>query len=93
MALVFRFGVPRLLSMKSANALLCVPRGDGELAAGQQLPAILIADIPPPSAAECYHAKVRIMVVCFACLLFVATLHCESVVLFRNLFVEERCAC
>ncbi|CAM9193389.1 unnamed protein product [Scytosiphon promiscuus] len=47
----------RLLSMKSANALLCVPRGEGELAAGQQLPAILIADLPPPSAVGCYHAK------------------------------------
>ncbi|CAM9122404.1 unnamed protein product [Pylaiella littoralis] len=47
----------RLLSMKSANALLCVPRGDGELAVGQQLPAILIADIAPPSDAGCYHAK------------------------------------
>ncbi|CAM9113787.1 unnamed protein product, partial [Hapterophycus canaliculatus] len=38
----------RLLSMKSANALLCIPRGEGELAAGQQLPAILIADLPAP---------------------------------------------
>ena len=46
--------------MKSANALLCVPRGDGELPAGQQLPAILIADLPPPSAVDCYHAKVVI---------------------------------
>lgn len=59
-------GSPRLLSMKSANALLCVPRGDGELAVGQQLPAILIADIAPPSDAGCYHAKVDIMLVCFA---------------------------
>ena len=49
----------RLLSMKSANALLCVPRGDGELPAGQLLPAILIADLPPPSAVGCYHAKVE----------------------------------
>ncbi|CAN0415189.1 unnamed protein product, partial [Scytosiphon promiscuus] len=39
--------------MKSANALLCVPRGEGELAAGQQLPAILIAELPPPSAVGC----------------------------------------
>lgn len=45
--------------MKSANALLCVPRGDGELPAGHQLPAILIGDLPSPSAADCYHAKVH----------------------------------
>lgn len=52
--------------MKSANALLCVPRGKGELAAGQQLPAILIADIPPPSSAGCYHEKVWVsMLPCF----------------------------
>ncbi|CBN76716.1 conserved unknown protein [Ectocarpus siliculosus] len=47
----------RLLSMKSANALLCVPRGEGELAAGQQLPAILIGELPPPSGVSCFHAK------------------------------------
>ncbi|CAM9235871.1 unnamed protein product [Ectocarpus sp. 4 AP-2014] len=47
----------RLLSMKSANALLCVPRGEGELAAGQQLPAILIGELPPPSGVGCFHAK------------------------------------
>lgn len=55
--------------MKSANALLCVPRGEGELAAGQQLPAILIADLPPPSSAECYHAKVENKTPWCACLL------------------------
>ena len=55
----FLFPSERLLSMKSANALLCVPRGDGELPAGQLLPAILIADLPPPSAVGCYHAKVE----------------------------------
>lgn len=49
----------RLLSMKSANALLCVPRGEGELAAGQQLPAILIGELPPPSGVGCFHAKVK----------------------------------
>ena len=44
--------------MKSANALVCVPKGDGELSMGSLAPAILIGDIPPPSRAMGFHAKV-----------------------------------
>lgn len=47
----------RLLSMKSANALVCVPKGDGELSMGSLAPAILIGDIPPPSRGMGFHAK------------------------------------
>lgn len=57
---VLIFPFYRLLSMKSANALLCVPRGDGELPAGHILPALLIGNIPPPSPAGCFHENVRV---------------------------------
>lgn len=50
--------------MKSANALLCVPRGDGELVAGQELPAILIGELPAPPSSGCFHAKVWVFYYC-----------------------------
>lgn len=50
--------------MKSANALLCVPRGDGEIAEGQQLPAILIGDLPPLPSSRCHLGKVRARQMC-----------------------------
>ncbi|CAN0016566.1 unnamed protein product, partial [Choristocarpus tenellus] len=35
----------RLLSMKSANALLCLPASSGELEAGTHVAAVLIGDL------------------------------------------------
>lgn len=46
----------RLLSMRTANALLCLPRGEGLLPIGSVVSALLVGDIPPPSADECHHS-------------------------------------
>lgn len=53
--------------MKSANALVCVPKGDGELSMGSLAPAILIGDLPPPSRGLGFHAKVGQCAVCRCC--------------------------
>ncbi|KAG5179608.1 MoeA N-terminal region-domain-containing protein [Tribonema minus] len=48
----------RLLSMRGSNALLCLPAASGVAAAGSLVTALLIGDIPPPSApARCFHAR------------------------------------
>jgi gephyrin len=46
----------RLMSMKSANALLCLPQGSGTLPAGSHVPAIITGPfLPPTKPALCYH--------------------------------------
>lgn len=45
--------------MKSANALLCLPAGDGTLPAGLVVSAILIGGLSPPAPGYSYHSKVR----------------------------------
>ncbi|CAM9546958.1 unnamed protein product [Heterosigma akashiwo] len=47
----------RLLSMKSANALLCIPRGAGVLPRGHAVAALLIGELPSPAPADCFHRK------------------------------------
>ena len=47
----------RLLSMRGANALLCLPARAGSLPAHSSVPALLIGDILPPEAEHCYHRK------------------------------------
>ena len=46
----------RLLSMKSSNALLCLPQGPGVVPKGTSVAAILTGPFPPPPApAACFH--------------------------------------
>ncbi|CAM9423610.1 unnamed protein product, partial [Phaeothamnion confervicola] len=45
----------RLLSMKSANALLCLPAASGLVAAGDAVPALLIGELLAPPPISCYH--------------------------------------
>ena len=46
----------RLLSMKSSNALLCLPQGSGSIAAGTRVPALLTGPLLPPlEPAMCHH--------------------------------------
>eukprot|EP00638_Chattonella_subsalsa_P007564 CAMPEP_0117748530 /NCGR_PEP_ID=MMETSP0947-20121206/9190_1 /TAXON_ID=44440 /ORGANISM="Chattonella subsalsa, Strain CCMP2191" /LENGTH=667 /DNA_ID=CAMNT_0005566249 /DNA_START=111 /DNA_END=2114 /DNA_ORIENTATION=+ len=47
----------RLLSMKSANALLCIPQGTGILGPGTHVAALMIGDLPPPDPENCFHRK------------------------------------
>ena len=48
----------RLLSMKSSNALLCLPQGSGSLAAGTHVPALLTGPhLPPLEPTMCHHHK------------------------------------
>jgi len=42
----------RLLSLVEANALVCVPEGEGSLPPGTILPALLIDTLPPPTSWE-----------------------------------------
>jgi len=42
----------RLLSLVGANALVCVPQGEGALPPGTFLPALVIDALPPPSSWE-----------------------------------------
>jgi gephyrin len=42
----------RLLSLVGANALVCIPRGEGWLPAGTVLPALVIDDLLPPTSWE-----------------------------------------
>jgi hypothetical protein len=46
----------RLLSMRSANALLCLPRRNGVLPAGTPAAALLIDALPAPPPDQCHHA-------------------------------------
>jgi gephyrin len=39
----------RLLSMKSANALLCIAQGNGKVKAGETVTALLLRGLPPPT--------------------------------------------
>ena len=48
----------RLLSVVGANALLCVPQGEGVIPAGTQLPALILGSspvFPPPLPADSFH--------------------------------------
>mmetsp|Transcript_6046 Transcript_6046/g.6185 ORF Transcript_6046/g.6185 Transcript_6046/m.6185 type:complete len:648 (-) Transcript_6046:218-2161(-) len=45
----------RLLSMSSANALLCLPQGNGSVPAGTKVTAILTGSLPSPPSSACYH--------------------------------------
>jgi hypothetical protein len=45
----------RLLSMSSANALLCLPQGDTTIPAGTRVFAILTGSLPSPPSSACYH--------------------------------------
>jgi gephyrin len=45
----------RLMSMRSANGLMLLPRGDGMLPVGSVMTVLLTGDLPPPPASDCIH--------------------------------------
>jgi len=47
----------RLLSMRGANALLCLPQAQGVMEAGTYATALLIDSIPAPDPKFCFHYK------------------------------------
>jgi len=47
----------RLMSLKNANGLLCLPQKDGILRAGSIVSILLIGPILPPVPMKCYHKK------------------------------------
>eukprot|EP01035_Chromulina_nebulosa_P021648 gene21648-28012_t len=47
----------RLLSMSSANALICLPAGTGTVKPGALVTALLLRPIAPPSYNNCFHKK------------------------------------
>lgn len=42
--------------MRSANALLCLPKGAGIMPSGTTAIALLIDSLPSPSPDQCYHS-------------------------------------
>eukprot|EP01048_Picozoa_sp_COSAG05_P018766 COSAG05_NODE_2807_length_2617_cov_2.139396_3_plen_158_part_00 len=50
----------RLLSMRGANALVCVPKGSGTIAAHSFLPSLLIGPLPSPPPNVAFHRRAAV---------------------------------
>jgi gephyrin len=47
----------RLMSMRSANGLMLLPKGQGKTAVGSVMTVLLTDDLPPPPPSDCIHSS------------------------------------